>query len=174
MVGVRSSAWRRLFLALAAGGCACSCEAGESPADASPGTGVRIVAEVDARLFAEGGDVRVQVWDANQLASLEQNARCASVRNPATGGTEIRCPPGIAYQPVVPEQFDFPVKGIEGSVSLVSATLRAGDRFRILLAGKSRDGCNRTSSDHTGVADGAEVRLEGLAWTTTARACVTP
>ena len=174
--GMRSTPSRRLGFALVAGVCAtpCACSGGESPAGAPPEAAVRFVAPVDARLLAEGSALRVEVWDAEQLALLDRNARCASVYDPATGKSEIRCPDGISYQAVTPEQFDLPVLEITGSVSLTSATVRVGERFRILLSGKSRDGCNRTSAEHSAVAEGAEVHLDGLAWTTTARACAGP
>ena len=151
-----------------------ACGAGEPPVALLPGTEVRFVAPVDARLFAEGSSLRVQLWNGEQLTALEQNARCASIHDPATGASEIRCPDGITFQPVTAEEFELPVAGITGTLSLRSTTVRVGDRFRILLSGKSADGCNRTSAEQQATAGAAEVLLDGLAWTTTARACVSP
>jgi hypothetical protein len=72
---------------------------------------------------------------------------------------------------VKPEEFEFPVQEIAGSVAVKSATVRVGEKFRILLSGKSRDGCNTTSADRVGSVDAADVVVGSLGWSTTARAC---
>ena len=168
------SRWRVLVFAAGVSATTQACGAGELPLAARSGDGVRFVVPLDARLFAPRSSLWVQIWSADQLAALEQNARCASVHDPATATRALRCPDGVTYRPVDPEEVEIPVDGIAGELSLRSATVRVGDRFRILLFGKSADGCNRTSADHQATAGAAEVLLDGLAWTTTARACVSP
>jgi hypothetical protein len=126
---------------------------------------------VDVTLFAEGASLQVRVWNREQLAAAERNRRCGTVYDPATGEQEIRCPEGITFQPVKPEEFEFPVHEIAGRVAVKSATLRVGERFRILLSGKSRDGCNTTSADLVGSVEAADVVVGSPSWSTTARAC---
>ena len=167
-----SSRWRLpLFFAAFVSATTPACDA---PLATDPGDNVRFVAPLDARLFAAGSSLQIQIWNGEQLDALERNARCASVHDPATGTSGVQCPEGITYQPVSPEEFEIPVAGITGGLSLRSATVRIGDRFRILLSGKSLDGCNRTSAERRARAGAAEVLLDGLDWTTTARACLNP
>jgi hypothetical protein len=126
---------------------------------------------VDVTLFADGASLQVRVWNSEQLATVERNSRCGAVYNPATAAQEVRCPEGITFQPAKPEEFEFPVREIAGSVAVKSATVRVGERFRILLSGKSRDGCNTTSADRVGSVDAADAVVGSLGWSTTARAC---
>jgi hypothetical protein len=134
--------------------------------------GVTLRVSVDAALFAAGTSLRVQVWNGDQLAAVERNGRCATAFDPATGTESIRCPEGTTYQPVKPEEAAFPVSEIAGSVEVSTTHVRVGDKFRILLSAKSRDGCNTTSADHVGTAESASVVLGSLEWSTTARGCV--
>lgn len=133
--------------------------------------GVTFRIPVDVSLFAEGASVRIRIWNAAQLAALDPSSGCSVEYDPATGGQRVRCPGGTTFEPVTPEEFKFPLRDVEGSITVRSATVRAGERFRIRLSGESRDGCNTTSADRSGLASGAEVVLDGLAWSTTARAC---
>jgi len=165
----RRLAWVAGACALAAG-----CAAGESPVHDRSSSQVRFVAPVDVAQFSAGSVLRVQVWNGEKLAALDQNARCASVQDPTTGGTKRQCPPGITYQEVTPEEFHVDVSGIGATLAVRSETVRVGDRFRVLLTGKRRDGCNQTSAERSDEARSAEVVLDGLSWETTARGCVTP
>jgi hypothetical protein len=127
---------------------------------------------VDAALFAAGTSLRVQVWNGDQLAAVERNGRCATTFDPATGTESIRCPEGTTYEPVKPEEAVFPVSDLAGSVEVSTTHVRVGDKFRILLSAKSRDGCNTTSADHVGTAESTSVALGSLDWSTTARGCL--
>ncbi len=135
-------------------------------------TGVTIRVPVDTSQFEIGSSLQVRVWNGDQLATVERNGRCSTVFDPATGTSTTRCPDGSSAQPVTPEEFVFPVSGVSGSVEVKTTTVRVGERFRILLSGRSRDGCNSTAADHVGTADAASVTIGGLAWNTTARACL--
>jgi len=170
------SSTRRPVRAWVAGACAlaAACAAGESPVESRGGPHVRFVAPVDVAQFSPGSLLRVRVWNGEKLAALDQNARCASVHDPATGRTEHQCPPGITYQEVTPEEFRIDVSGSGGTLSVRSETVRVGERFRVLLAGTSADGCNQTSAERTDEATSAEVVLGDLSWETTARGCVNP
>jgi hypothetical protein len=128
---------------------------------------------VDVAQFSPGSVLRVLVWNGEKLATLDQNARCASVRDP-TGTASRQCPPGITYQEVTPEEHQIDVSGIGATLAVPSETVRVGERFRVLLTGKSADGCNQTSAERSDEARSAEVVLEGLSWETTARGCLNP
>jgi hypothetical protein len=159
---------RLLVLCLSFAGCG-----GGNPLLGEPArAGVTLRAPVDAGLFAAGSSLRVRVWNGDQLATVERNGRCATVFDPATGAESIRCPEGTSYQPVTPEEFEFPVSELTGSIEVKSATVRVGEKFRVLLSAKSRAGCNTTSADHVGTADTPSVALGNLAWSTTARGCL--
>jgi len=134
--------------------------------------GVTLQVPVDARLFAGGASLRVYVWNGEQLATVERNGRCSTVFDAATGAQSIRCPDGAAYQTVKPEEFEFPVSEIAGSVEVKSTTVRVGDKFRILLSARSRDGCNTTSADRVATAEAASVAVGSLNWQTTALGCL--
>ena len=159
---------RWLFLC----GVLAGCGGGASPVGAQARSGVTFHAFVDGSLFAGQGALQVRVWNAAQLADLERTSGCGVEVDPATGGQRIHCPDGTTLEPVTPEEFEFPLRDVGGSVTFRTSGVRAGERFRIALSGASRDGCNTTSADRSGVAGGADVVLEGLAWSTTARACL--
>jgi hypothetical protein len=133
--------------------------------------GVTLRVPVDVGLFMAGASLRVHVWNGEQLATIERNGRCSAVFDPATGAQSTRCPEGTSYETVTPEGFEFQVGEIAGSVEVKSTTVRVGERFRILLTAKSRDGCNTVSADHVGTAEAASVSVGSLAWETTAMGC---
>lgn len=134
---------------------------------------VVIVVPVDAPLFAESASLRVRLWNASQLAAMDGNARCAVVHDPQTNTDERHCPEGTTFQPVTPEQLELPLPAGDAPLAVTSASVRPGERFRILLSGPSRDGCNTTSADVVATAStGERTFLKAPTWQTTARACL--
>ena len=131
---------------------------------------VIVVVPIDRRLFAGDATLVAQIWNSQQLAALENNAKCIASRDSATGGTEMRCPPGITYQEVVPQKVERSVATAGERLEIPLQAVRAGERFRIRVSGRSADGCNTTSGEQTSAAQGGTT-IVGLVWETTAKAC---
>jgi hypothetical protein len=130
------------------------------------------VVVVDPARFAPEATLVARVWDGEQLLTLERNSRCATVHDPRTGRSQIRCPEGIEYREVVPHEFRYPVRSMGSRLELRAARVRVGTDFRLRVSGPSPDGCNTTSADFTGAARSERVLLDSLDWETTLRACV--
>jgi hypothetical protein len=141
---------------------------GEQASAGSAGVTFRVSVPVSE--FAAASSLRVQVWTEEQLAALERNARCSVTHDPTTGLDQVQCPPGVTWESVAPEEVEVPVPDPGGSVS-VPTSVRVGGKFRVLVSGRSVDGCNTTSADRSGTATSPEVVLDGLSWRTTALAC---
>lgn len=130
-----------------------------------------LIVPVDTRLFAASATVLVQIWNAEQLDTLAKNQSCTVNRNGASDADTIRCPPGVVYREVSPQTFEFQLATTGGRLEIAPSGLRAGERFRIRVSGRSADGCNLTFGDQTPTA-GAESRIQvSLSWETTAKAC---
>jgi hypothetical protein len=145
--------------------------AGERSTALNEPAGVVLVITADPALFAPGATLEVRVWNAEQLLALEQNSRCSVVHDPRTGASQVRCPEGIEYREVVPEEFRRPVGAASPRVEIRSERIRVGTEFRVRVSGKSADGCNTTSASFKGKAGTPRVLLEALDWETTLRAC---
>jgi hypothetical protein len=130
-----------------------------------------LVVPIDARVFASNATLVAQIWNAEQLAALANNAGCTANRNAATGVTEMSCPPGVTYQEVTPQRAEFPGGSSSGRLEITPAGVRAGEQFRIRVSGPSADGCNTTSGDRTLTAGSDGAVAVTLAWETTAKAC---
>jgi hypothetical protein len=160
---------RRLSAALAAVLCA-GCQSPLGVETQEPSSMVLVV-PVDTRLFAANATLVAQIWNAEQLAALVNNAGCTSSRNPGTGATEMACPPGVTYQEVTPQRVEFPGGSSSGRLEIAPVGVRAGERFRIRVSGPSADGCNTTSGDQTLTAGSDGTMAVTLDWETTAKAC---
>lgn len=133
---------------------------------------VTLVLVVNPGLFARSGVLAVDVWNASQLATLDDNARCARVSGP--GGMQMQCPPGVTYEDVMPERLQYELSSMGSTLEVTPKQVAPGERFRIHLSGPSRDRCNATSADVVQTAQQGRTALGGLSWRTTLRACVTP
>jgi hypothetical protein len=142
-------------------------------APTAPDGMVTITLAVDPSMFAAGGTLSVELWDAEKRAALEANARCASVRD-ANGQTRVECPPGVTYREVTPVRFTYSVASLGTTVQLPPQPLAAGETFRLRASGPSRDNCNTTSGDVTETASSDRVTISDLRWQTTGRACYQP
>lgn len=158
-------------LVLLLAGCGDSSVAGSDAQKTSPVGPVQFVVVAEGGLFAPGSELQASLWSAEQLDSLRQNARCAVSANPSTGAEDVRCPEGVEYREVVPEAFAAPVH--EGLVHLEfqSERVEVGEEFRILLSGRSSDGCNTTTATQVSRAESQTIRLDDLEWETTMRGC---
>jgi len=158
-------------LPLLLAGCGDSSVAGSAAPKSSPVGPVQFVVVAEGGLFAPGSDLQASLWSAEQLDSLRQNARCAVSANPSTGSEDVRCPEGVEYREVVPEAFAAPVH--EGLVHLEfqSERVAVGEEFRLLIGGRSSDGCNTTTATRVSRAESQTIRLADLEWETTMRGC---
>ncbi len=160
-----------LFILHAVVSVSSGCDETSSVLGAQAKEAVTLVVPIETRRFAERAILQVRLWNAEQLEAMDRNASCATEYNPQTQTQEIRCPEGIEYQEVTPEEICFPVETIVASLEVRSETIRVGQNFRIVVSGLSQDECNRTSADLKSIAASHEFVLERLVWQTTARAC---
>ncbi|SRR4051812_2950365 len=133
---------------------------GVAPTPVGPVSFVVIVGPV---LFPVNTVLSVDVWNAAQLAALDDNTRCASGR--------MQCPAGVAYRDVVPERVQIPVSPSTTSFELTPRQVGAGEKFRIRLSGPSRDRCRTSSADVVRTADRGRTVIDGLSWQTTPNGC---
>jgi len=139
----------------------------------APVGGVTLVIFVNPGVFATDGMLSVDVWNASQLATLDENARCGTV-SVSGGATQMQCPPGVSYKEVVPERMQVPLSSLDSSFEMQPAQVAPGEKFRIRLSGPSRDRCNSSSADLVRTAEQGRNELRDLTWRTTLRGCVTP
>jgi hypothetical protein len=132
---------------------------------------VTFVVIVNPVLFPVNTVLSVDVWNAGQLAALDENARCATGRMPGTA--QIQCPPGVTYKDVVPERVQIPLSSSMTWFELTPRQVGAGEKFRIRVSGPSRDRCHTSSADLVRTADRGRTLVDGLAWQTTPNGCVT-
>ena len=138
-----------------------------------PATGVTFIVPVPVEVFSPKAALQVSVWDAQQLRTLDQQAECVISQDAQTGAESIHCPEGVKYQKITPEEFVFPTQAISKSIKLTSQTVKAGEKFQIVVRGLSSDDCNSTSGTAEGTATSSTITLEDLDWMTTEMACVT-
>jgi hypothetical protein len=138
----------------------------------APVGGVTFVVYINPVLFATDGVLSVDVWNAAQLAILDDNARCASFRGPTAA--PLLCPPDVTFRDVVPDRHDVPLSSLAESFELTPRQVNPGERFRIRLSGPNRDRCNARSADLDRTAERGRMVFRDLPWQTTVRACVSP
>jgi hypothetical protein len=141
-------------------------------ASPTPASQVSLVVNIDHTLFAPTAVLAADMWNASELATLDANARCASVQGPS--GPTIQCPPGVTYKDVMPEHVQVPLSSVGTTLALTPQQIGAGEKFRLHLSGLSRDHCNPTAADITSTADAGTTFLGDPPWQTTLLGCVTP
>jgi hypothetical protein len=141
---------------------------GVAPTPVGP---VSFVVIVNPVLFPVNAVLSVDVWNAAQLAALDENARCANGRGP--GLAQMQCPPGVTYKDVIPERVQIPLSSSMTSFELTPRQVGAGETFRIHVSGPGRERCHTSSADLVRTADRGRTLVDGLAWQTTPNGCVT-
>ena len=141
---------------------------GVAPTPVGP---VSFVVIVNPGLFPVNTVLSVDVWNAAQLAALDENARCASSRG--SGPAQMQCPPGVTYKDVVPERVQIPLSSSMTSFELTPRQVGAGEKFRIHVSGPGRERCHTSSADLVRTADRGRTLLDGLPWQTTPNGCIT-
>jgi len=79
---------------------------------------------------------------------------------------------GTVYKKVTQEEFIFQIRDIHGQIPFVSSHLKLGEKYRVVVAGQSADGCDTTTTRFTGVVDGENIAFNDLLWATTAMGCL--
>jgi hypothetical protein len=141
-----------------------------SSANEPPGR-VTFTIPISAEIFSKKGDLRVRLWDADQLDIMAKTANCAVSFDLETQTEEVHCPEGVEYEQVMPEEFSFPLQEIGASIEVKSSKIRVGERYRLLISGLSNDDCNTTSATVESVAQTDSITLKDLMWATTLMAC---
>jgi hypothetical protein len=131
---------------------------------------VSFVVIVNPGLFPVNTVLSVDVWNAAQLAALDENARCAGGRGP--GPALMQCPPGVTYRDVIPERVQIPLSSSMTSFELTPSQVGAGEKFRIHVSGPGRDRCHTSSADLVRTADRGRTLVDGLPWQTTPNGCI--
>jgi len=132
---------------------------------------VTFVMPIPVEIFSQNAILRVRLWNNEQLEISEKNSTCAVSYNAKTRTEEIHCSGGVEYQEVTPEEFMFPVGEINASIEVRSATVRVGEKYRLLISGLSNDNCNSTSADVREAANSETIIIAELSWRTTTMAC---
>jgi hypothetical protein len=133
--------------------------------------GVQFIVPVEVGIFGEHAILTARLWNAKQLAISEKIDECTMTHDMDTETERIECPEGITYEKPRPEEFSFPVQEIVSSLELRSHTIKVGDRYRLRISGTSRDNCNTTSAESTGVADSELIQVRQLSWSSTLMGC---
>jgi hypothetical protein len=133
---------------------------------------ITLVIAIDKTQFAPAATLNVRVWNAEQLAILDRNARCATVSDPQSRVTRLQCPDGIEYQQVTPEQFDYPIASLGRQLEVSTRSVRVGERARIRLSGLYRDKCNTVSAELVLEARSVRTPVGNVRWQATAKACL--
>jgi len=139
-----------------------------------PATSVTFNVPVPREAFSPKGTLQVLVWNAEQLAALDQQGECVIAHDMETGTDTTLCPEGVQSQEITPEKFAFPIQAITHGIRLISQTVKIGERYRIAVRGLSSDDCNSTSAAGEGTASTSTIPLGELDWATTEMACVQP
>ena len=137
----------------------------------SPWDSVTLVVVVNPGFFATNGTLSVDVWNASQLALLDDQARCASFRG--LTAAPMLCSTDV-FRDVVPDRHEVPLSPQATSFEVTPKQVNPGERFRIHLSGPNRDRCNASSADTVRTAAQGRTVLQDLPWQTTARGCLTP
>ena len=145
-----------------------------TPPGASGGQGVTFSVEVDAKAFSDQRPLKVQVWDAEQLAIQAQTGNCTVSFDARTGQETVSCPPGVTYRKATPEEFTVTRAQLAKGLTVHSTTVKVGQRYRVSVGGLAADNCNTAGASAEGVASAPVVALKDLQVAQTMMACEQP
>lgn len=132
---------------------------------------VTFVVSIPVENFSQDAVIKVRLWDSEQLKISEINSGCSVSFDMRTRTETYHCPGGAEYQEPNPEEFEFFVGDISSSIEIISATVNVGEKYRLLISGRSNDNCNSTSAAVRKVADSEIITIEKLFWSSTMMAC---
>jgi len=132
---------------------------------------VTISLPIDAEMFSKDATLIFKLWNADQVEIIDRTANCTVSYDAELQKEEIRCPEGVEYEEVTPEEIIIPVQEIGESVKIETDQIKVGERYRLAITGRSNDNCNTTSAGIDEVAQRADIALDDLSWATTEMAC---
>jgi len=109
---------------------------------------------IDKGTFSPEASLRVRIWNAETLKVAESNANCAVSYNQETKTEEVHCP-----------------EGVNAEIEIKSATVTAGEKYRLQISGLSSDDCNTASATVEEKTRSAHILIDDLMWATTLMAC---
>ncbi|MCK5178649.1 MAG: hypothetical protein KAR32_03900 [Candidatus Omnitrophica bacterium] len=133
---------------------------------------ITFLVPIPVEMFSQDAILRVRMWNDEQLERSERNSACVVSYSRQTRTENIRCPEGVEYQAVTPEEFTFSVGEINAILKVKSDMIKVGEKYRLLISGRSNDNCNTTSAEIRDVADNETITIGALSWRTTELACL--
>ncbi len=132
---------------------------------------VSFIVQIDKKGFSNKRDLEARLFNSEQIKQSEQQANCSISFDATTGKETTSCPPGVTYKPVTPETFKFKIDDIKENISFKSASVKTGEKFRLMLSGLSTDNCNTASASVEKTADSENMNITGLLWAQTELGC---
>jgi hypothetical protein len=140
-----------------------------SPTPAATGHAVRFAIALDARGFAAGALVTVDVWNQAALALRDRQAACHSTTS--LYGTTVHCPDGEVAPAPMPERFTFTAAELTRGFTVAALSVRVGEPFELSINGTASDGCNHAMASTHGTVTGLDMKLAVLVLAQTELAC---
>ena len=133
--------------------------------------GVRFIIPIEVEKFSEDRPIKVRLWTAEEdRIRREMNRKCPGVHyNKQTKTLEKRCPEGIEYQEVTPEEFPIPVKEIATTIEVKSKKIKVGDGYRLMITGVRKNKLHLLFAIVDDTARSETITLENLTWKYDAR-----
>ena len=127
---------------------------------------VRFIIPIEAEKFNEDATIHVRLWTEEEFRIRgEMIRKCPGVHyNKQTKTSEKRCPEGIEYQEVTPEEFSIPVKEIAATIKARSKKIKVGDEYRLKISGVSKDKRFTLVVHIDDTARSETITLENLTW----------
>lgn len=139
-----------------------------APTPAATGHAVRFAIDLDARAFAAGTQITVDVWNQAALELRDRHSDCPAIRN--LHGTTAHCVDGIVKLPD-PERFLFTTDELSRGFTIAALSVRLGERYEIAINGAAHDGCNHATASARGTVTRLDMTLADLALAQTTMAC---
>ncbi len=133
---------------------------------------INFVVPIPVEAFSHDAVIKARLWNSEQLEISRKNSVCMAFYDVRTKVDGIRCPKGVEYQKVTPEEFSFPIQRINTTIKIRSSTIRMGKKYRLLISGLSNDDCNMVSAEIRDVVNTKIITIEQLSWRRTEMACL--
>ena len=145
---------------------------------------IRFMIPIPMHMFTEDATIVVRLWNAEQIERADNNEKCEKDHHMITltmkieSPEEVKCPEGIEYLEVTPEEFRFPIQTIGEKIEIVSKTIKVGERYKLFAHGQG-DKCNFTRAYLEGTVQEETITLpptsrrteKGLLWGMTRLGC---
>ena len=128
-----------------------------------------IAFEIDIPVASFSSPLLITIWSEQKMNARDRNSKCTMSYDVASKKETINCPQGSLFEAVLPEKFSFPS---QEKLSFTSKELKVGEKFEIMVSGRSSDKCNTTSAIMQDVLKSNKVVIKKLQWASTELACV--